>query len=386
MKSYQMVIFFLVVFTVYFAANTYLYFKGHALFPKGRALTWYTIGFIFLVSLFIAGKMLERNHSGIISDVFNVIGGFWLAYMLYAILLYLLSDIGLAMARISGFINPEAVYDIKKWRFIGVNAITVVIIVAGLINALSPVIVSYEVYTDKPLKAGNSVRIAAVSDIHLGSTIRKRSMRKLQSMISSARPQMVLFLGDIVDGEIGPVLRDDLLASFSCPPCGEGVYAITGNHEYIGGIDKTAPYIRSKGIKLLDDEVVTTPSGIVLAGRRDRDSFRYTGAPRASLEKLLTDTDRSAPLIVLDHQPVSPGEAEAVGADLQLSGHTHNGQIWPLSLLVAKIFEIPYGHVRLGQTSIIVSSGFGLWGPRVRIGSRPEVLVIDFISRHQRTP
>jgi len=375
-----MAIFFIVVFTVYFAANTYIYLKGYALAGRGRYSAMYTVTFLLLVSMFIAGKILERNHSGILSDILNIIGGFWLAYMLYAVLLYIITDLGLLAVKVAGISNGELLTGIKKWRFIIVNGITVLVIVAGFFNALAPRIVNYEIETTKSLNGRPEVKIAAVSDIHLGSTIRKRSMRKLQSMIGSVSPDMVLFLGDIVDGEIGPVLRGDLLASFSCPPCREGVYAITGNHEYIGGIERTAPYILSKGIELLDDETVTTPSGVVLIGRRDRDSFRYTGKPRATLDDLLAVADRSAFTILLDHQPVNPGEAAAAGIDLQLSGHTHNGQIWPLSIVVSKMYEIPYGLGRIGETSVIVSSGFGLWGPRVRIGSRPEIVVLRIKS------
>ncbi|MBE0674171.1 MAG: metallophosphoesterase [Bacteroidales bacterium] len=377
MKKYQMVVFFLSVFIIYFGANIYIYFKGSSLFAATGHSSAYLISFIILSSLFIAGKMLERNNSGIISDILNIAGGFWLAYMLYAFLLYLVSDAGLLLVRWFGSFSDEELISIRRWRFILVNAVTVILVVAGFINALTPVIKEYEVSIAKSVPDRAQMKLVAVSDIHLGSTIRKRSMRKLQSMISTIKPDMVLFLGDIVDGEIGPVLRDDLLASFSCPPCMEGVYAITGNHEYIGGIEKTSVYIRSKGLNLLEDETVKTPSGIILVGRKDRDSFRYTGNPRASLEELLGATDRSSPIIVMDHQPYDPRESASIGADIHLSGHTHNGQMWPLSLLVSRIYEFHYGFSRIGSTNVIVSSGYGLWGPRVRIGSRSEIISIN---------
>ncbi len=371
-----MLIFFLIVFAIYFGANSYLFYKGYNVFPKGKQATIYTISFIILVSLFIAGKILERSHSGLLSDILNVAGGFWLAYMFYAFLLYLVSDIGLFAGRISGLFAETDIQDIKKWRFIIVNFLTVTTLVAGFINAMIPKITSYEVSIPKTVPGREQMTIAAVSDIHLGSTIRRRSMRKLQETIGSLKPDMVLFLGDLVDGEIGPVLRGDLLSAFTCPPCREGVYAITGNHEYIGGIDKTAPYIRSKGIALLEDEVVKTVSGVTIIGRRDRDSFRFSGKHRASLKELLNQADTASPLILLDHQPLNPDEAASNDIDLQLSGHTHNGQMWPLSLLVKSIYKIPYGIERIKNTTFIVSSGYGLWGPRVRIGSRSEIVFI----------
>jgi uncharacterized protein len=382
MKNNQMMIFFLIVFAVYFAANGYIFFKGYNLLPGGRQSVVYVLIYILLASMFIAGKMLERNHSSVLSDIFNIFGGFWLAYMLYTFILYLITDIGFLAGRATGLITQADIPGFRQWRFLAVNVVTVLVVMAGFINALSPVVKRYEVSVKKELSGIGELNIVAVSDIHLGSTIRKRSMRKLQGIIGSLKPDLVVLLGDIVDGEIGPVLRGDLLASFNCPPCRDGVLAITGNHEYIGGIDKTATYIRSKGIRLLEDEVVKTASGVTVIGRKDRDSFRYTGIARTDLKELISQADTTSPIILLDHQPYNLSESSAAGVDLHLSGHTHNGQIWPISMLISRIYELPYGFLKSGTTSYIVSSGFGLWGPRVRIGSRPEIVLIKmkFIS------
>jgi predicted MPP superfamily phosphohydrolase len=202
-------------------------------------------------------------------------------------------------------------------------------------------------------------------------------MKKLSEILKKLEPDLVLLLGDIVDGEIGPVLRDDLLKYFTCPECTEGLYAITGNHEFIGGAKRTIPYIESKGIRILKDEVVTIDGGIQLIGRLDRDSKRFYGKERKSLSELVASADTSKPVILLDHQPFDLSESEKQGIDLQLSGHTHNGQMWPLNYLTAKMFELSYGYKKKGRTHFIVSSGFGIWGPRVRSASRSEVLLVN---------
>ena len=113
--------------------------------------------------------------------------------------------------------------------------VSFILIAGGFINALIPHVKTYNITINKPAGGLDSYRIAAVSDIHLGSTIRKRSMKKLSEILVKQEPDLVLLLGDIVDGEIGPVLRDDLLKYFTCPKCNDGLYAITGNHEFIGG-------------------------------------------------------------------------------------------------------------------------------------------------------
>jgi len=164
---------------------------------------------------------------------------------------------------------------------------------------------------------------------------------------------------------------------FTCPKCKDGLLAITGNHEFIGGAKRTIPYIESKGIRILKDEIVTIQGGIQLIGRLDRDSRRFYGKERLSLEELMKQIDKTKPVILLDHQPFRLEESEKNGIDLHLSGHTHNGQIWPLNYITRKIFELSYGYIKKGSTHFIVSSGYGLWGPRIRSGSRSEVLLIN---------
>jgi predicted MPP superfamily phosphohydrolase len=222
-----------------------------------------------------------------------------------------------------------------------------------------------------------TLSVAEVSDIHLGCVIRNRSMKKLSLMLREMKPDAVFLLGDIVDGEMGPVLRDDLLQYFTVPETADGLFAITGNHEFIGGAERTIPYIENKGIRVLKDEMIVLPGGIQVIGRLDRDSRRYYSKERLPLSDLLSEADPLRPVIVLDHQPVNLEEAEASGIDLQLSGHTHNGQFWPLNLITRKIYEVSYGYYRKGNSQFIVSSGFGLWGPRIRSGSRSEVLLVN---------
>ncbi len=377
MKTNQLVIFFTVVFAIYSFANIYIYLKGYGAiqaFHKNKLV--YLSVFLLLSSFFILGKILESRHSTVFSDVLNILGGFWLAFMLYGFLFLFLSDIVSILLRLAGIIDGSNIMAFKKWAYLGTLAISFILIAGGFINALLPRVTEYNISIDKPAGDVKELRIAAVSDIHLGSVIRKRSMKKLSEILKKTEPDVVLLLGDIVDGEIGPVLRGDLLKYFTCPHCRGGMYAITGNHEFIGGADRTIPYIESKGIRVLKDEVVTLDGGIQIAGRLDRDSRRFYGKDRMPLSRLLADADRSKPLILLDHQPYHLDETMNSGVDLQLSGHTHNGQMWPLNHITSKLYEVSYGYRKKGNTHFIVSSGFGLWGPRVRSGSRPEVLLI----------
>lgn len=373
-----MITFILIVLTVYILTNLYIFLKGfNVIHELGNSKLTYSIPFIILSSVFIAGKFLERNNSSVFTDMLNIIGGFWLAFMLYGFLLLLLSDISLGFNKFFHFIPAGSIINFKKWSFFTSIIITSLAILIGFVIAVTPIVRKYDITINKQVTGVNKLRIAAVSDIHLGSIIRKRSMNILSKMLTDLKPDLTLFLGDIVDGEIGPVLRDDLLSEFKCPDCLSGVYAITGNHEYIGGAYRTIPYIESKGFRVLKDEVITLPQGIQLIGRLDRDSFRFTGKERLPLEELMKNVDRSKPIILLDHQPFNLGITEKNEIDLQLSGHTHKGQMWPITYIIKKIYEVGYGYKRKGNTQVIVSSGFGVWGTRIRLGSRSEVLLIN---------
>lgn len=373
-----MLIFFSIVLTIYSLANIYIYYKGYNALPvlqRNRLL--YALTFFLLSVIFILAKILESRHSSVISDAFNIIGGFWLAFMLYGFLFFLLSDILLLALRIPGFVSGENIILFKKWSFIFTVIVSSSLIIGGFINALIPHVKEYNITINKSAGEIKTLRIAAVSDIHLGSIIRKRSMKKLSGILKDLNPDIVLLLGDIVDGEIGPVLRGDLLQYFTGPKCIDGLYAITGNHEYIGGGSRTIPYIESKGIRVLKDEIVTLDGGIQLVGRIDRDSRRFYGKERMPLSELMKQVDTTKPVILLDHQPFHLDESVKYGVDLELSGHTHNGQMWPLNYLTGMIYELSYGYLKKGNTQFIVSSGYGLWGPRVRSASRSEVLLIN---------
>jgi len=176
------------------------------------------------------------------------------------------------------------------------------------------------------------------------------------------------------------VLRNDIgspLRTLSAP---YGIYAVTGNHEYIGGVEKAVQYIESLGIRVLRDSVANIGNFFWLAGREDRDIKRFNGKKRIPLNDILAGIDLSKPLLLVDHQPLGLNEAVEAGVDLQLSGHTHHGQLWPFSLIVKRMYEVSHGYLRKGDTQFYVSNGYGTWGPPVRIGNRPEVAIITLES------
>ena len=135
----------------------------------------------------------------------------------------------------------------------------------------------------------------------------------------------------------------------------------------------------SHGLTLLRDSALLVNNSIYIVGREDRDIKRFSGAERKSLPQLMEGVDRSKPIVLLDHQPYNLHEAAEAGVDLQLSGHTHHGQLWPFGYVTQRIFEVSRGYLQKGGTHFYVSTGFGTWGPPVRTGNRPEIMVFDLV-------
>jgi predicted MPP superfamily phosphohydrolase len=189
-------------------------------------------------------------------------------------------------------------------------------------------------------------------------------------------PDIVLLPGDIVDEDLNPVIKENLGESLRTIKSKFGVFAVTGNHEYIGGVEEAVSYLTENGVHFLRDESILINHTAYLLGREDRSVNRFKNKSRKTLQEIMQGVDKHYPIISMDHQPFHLAEAEENGIDLQLSGHTHNGQLWPLNYITDAIYEVDWGYKRIADTHIYVSCGVGTWGPPVRSGNRPEIVNI----------
>jgi hypothetical protein len=186
-----------------------------------------------------------------------------------------------------------------------------------------------------------------------------------------------LLPGDIVDEDLGPVIKQNLGETLKKIKSKYGVFGITGNHEYIGGVEPACKYLEEHGITMLRDRYVMVNDEIYIVGREDRSIKQFAGKLRKPLEDIMSGIDKLKPIILMDHQPVRLAEAGKNGVDLQLSGHTHHGQLWPFNFITKKVYELSRGYKLNGSTHYYVSCGAGTWGPPVRTGNKPEILLIE---------
>ena len=218
----------------------------------------------------------------------------------------------------------------------------------------------------------DGMRIALVSDIHLGPLLGRAHTERIVRMINEVDADIVAVVGDLVDGTVAELgAAAEPLAGLRAK---RGSYFVTGNHEYFSGYEEWIPEVDSLGLRVLENARVDI-DGLDLAGVNDVTGGQYQHGP--DFAAALGDRDRSRPVVLLAHQPVQIEEAARHGVDLQLSGHTHGGQIQPFGAIVRLQQPVVSGLATIDGTKIYVTNGAGFWGPPVRVGAPPQISVIE---------
>ncbi|GHI19047.1 membrane protein [Streptomyces hydrogenans] len=226
-------------------------------------------------------------------------------------------------------------------------------------------------------RAAHGYRIAVVSDIHLGPILGRAHSQRIVDAINATQPDLIAVVGDLVDGTVenlGPAAEP--LARLRAR---HGSFFVTGNHEYFSGADAWVDHVRELGMRPLRNERLEIPAGFDLAGVDDVAGESEGRGP--DFARALGDRDRSRAAVLLAHQPVVIDDAVAHGVDLQLSGHTHGGQLWPGNLLAELANPTVAGLERYGDTQLYVSRGAGAWGPPVRVGAPSDITVVQLASK-----
>lgn len=331
----------------------------------------YAAAFVVLSLSFIAGRFLERIRLSWLTTLLVWVGSFWLAALVYLFLAVVLID----CFRLLNLLIPIFPDSMSERRVaFAVGLLVLAVIVIGHLNARAPRIRNLNLLIPKDGRTLRALNIAVASDIHLGTIICKSRLERIVKEINALDPDLVLLPGDVVDEDIGPVIKQNLGETLLKIRSRLGVFAITGNHEYIGGAEAACKYLTEHGIRMLRDDAVKLLDSVYLIGREDRAIGQFAGRKRKSLKELMRTVDRSFPIILMDHQPFRLEEAVDAGVDLQLSGHTHHGQIWPFNFITRRVYEVSWGYKRKGNTHVYVSSGVGTWGPPVRTGNTPEIV------------
>ena len=399
MKVMWMIIFFVLPIV----GLSYVLWHIWQMLPWSNPWRWTAVGIAlacFLTMFLGFSGAIERMPLDVASVVYEI-GNSAIFVLLYLVMIFLVLDLGRAVHLI-----PKAWLFGNGYTSLGVFAVMLAIFGYGNAHYYNKVRQPLEIKTDKVISLeedsmdaqGNDsmedaendslrsfgkkvTKIVLLSDLHLGYHNRRSEFKKWVDLINAEHPDLILIGGDIIDSSVRPLLEENVAEEFHCLKA--PVYACLGNHEYYSGEPKAQQFYRDAGIHLLRDSVAKI-GNIAIIGRDDR-----SNPHRKSIAEIIGQAERNRSLtmvsdkkkrkeftILLDHQPYHLEEAEQNGIDFQFSGHTHHGQVWPISWITDAIYEDAFGPLRKGDTQYYVSSGMGIWGGKFRIGTRSEYVVL----------
>ncbi len=308
-----------------------------------------------------------------------VIGAIWFAYLVYFILILLGIDLLRLLNSLIHFFPSFLTnnYEITK----KITAIVIIVLVSAIVflgnlNKRDITIRAINISIPKGNGKLSELNIVMASDLHLSPIDGEKLLSRIVEKINSLEPDIILFAGDIVDDKAEVLLRSGIGESFQKLNPKYGIYAINGNHEFINDVEPSVKYMQDYDFHVLRDNHVLVDSNFYIIGREDVAMKQFTGENRKSLAQIVETVNENYPKILLDHTPVKLEQAEKNNIDIQFSGHTHHGQIWPGNIITNLIYEISWGYKKKGKTHYYVTSGAGTWGPPVRTGSKSEIVNI----------
>lgn len=354
---------FLSMIAAYLCGNIYIFVRALqtlSCLPLGWKAV-FSLGY-WIAALALVLSIFVLRHVEIpepLSQGLFTIGSVWLVFTLYMVLALLVTDI-------ARFFLPS----IKLYGFgISLGAVAC-LLVYGYFNYKHPDINHIDITLDKPL-SGKPIKVVAISDVHLGNGTRKAQLKKFVQMINAQEPDLIIIGGDLIDNSLLPLYQQKMVEELSQLKAPMGIYMAPGNHEYISGMEACERFLKDTPIQLLRDSIVTLPNGLQIIGRDDR-SNRH----RLPITQLMKQADTTKPVLLLDHQPYEVTKKDSLDIDIQFSGHTHRGQVWPMSLLVDNMYEQSHGYRKWKHSHVYVSSGLSLWGPPFRIGTNSDMGVL----------
>ena len=339
----------------------------YTLLPLPTGWRWVIVGLgvlSFLLIFLNFSRAIDRMPLWLARTIYDVANSS-IFVLLYIVIIFLVLDLG-------------RLFRVVPREWLCQNQYTSIVLIIGVFVLFLYANVHYRhkhreqltLTTEKPLS--HPLRLVMASDLHVGYHNTRQELSRWVDLINAEHPDLVLIAGDIIDISVRPLIEEDMAAEFrriQAP-----VYACLGNHEYYAGHPAAQQFYRDAGIHLLRDTAVVV-GDLLLIGRDDR-----TNPRRKPLHQIVAGSTAlmaSHPSILLDHQPHHLEEAEQESVDFQFSGHTHEGQVWPISWITHSVYECAFGSYQRGHTRYYVSSGLGIWGGKFRIGTRSEYIVMD---------
>jgi uncharacterized protein len=374
-------LFLLTFFLIYGGFHFYFFLRVRAAFAPGAATQVILIALLILAMMApIIVRVSERYGFEVLAQFMSWAGYTWMAALLLFFSVSVLVDLYRLLIHFSGLLlqtDVGAWIPVARTIFILPAVVALGMVVCGSFEALNIRTERLEIRSTKIPKATGRIRIVQISDVHVGVLIHGKRLEGILKKVREAEPDLIVSTGDLVDGQIDGMAEAAAQLRAILPRFGK--FAVTGNHEFYAGIDDALDFTAMAGFTTLRGRVATVAGVIELVGVDDPGLHGPGLHGRPSDREVLTRANRGCFTILLKHQPrVEKESADAF--DLQLSGHTHKGQIFPFSLITRLVFPFHSGNYRLTDGALLhVSRGTGTWGPPVRFLAPPEITVIDLM-------
>jgi predicted MPP superfamily phosphohydrolase len=358
----------------YIIPNIYVFFRINYLFiGKGYKL-WYTFIYILLVAIYPLAQSFREDNVNLPVQLLSTVAGYLLPFYLYLFLSVLVFDLFLLLNLLFRMVKVERRKSFS-FRFYALSAmivLSVAIVVAGAINLNTIRVSKYQITLPKRSSTIERLRVAFVSDMHIQRTTNLRFIGQFVRKVNALQPDILLYGGDIVEGDSENETSEEVESTLRKVQTKYGAFGVVGNHEFYGG-QQQGSFFRKAKITMLCDTIIKINSSFYLVGRYD-EHFRN----RKSINEILQTITPDLPIILMDHRPTQLQEVSQTAADVQFSGHTHNGQLFPINYIIHRIYELGWGYKKIRDTHFFVSSGLRLWGPPVKTAGKSEIMVVDF--------
>ena len=253
------------------------------------------------------------------------------------------------------------------------TGVIVVLLIVGRMIAAHPVVRNLELTFDRLPGDKDGYRVVLFSDVHLGTIIGEKFLNRLIDQVNDLKPDLILIPGDLVDEppRYIPWAKEPLKRL----KARDGVIVSMGNHEYYHGAGESVKLFTESGFIFLRDQAIEIPGTVVVAGMDDLTGSRQYKEKPFPLNNYTANINKNLPLIILHHTPARIEEVREAGADLMVSGHAHGGQQWPFEYITRMVFKVKSGLTKFGDLNFFLTTGVGTWGPPIRIGATPEIVV-----------
>lgn len=375
LKSF--IIFVSLVLLIYGGANTYIYRRISTLshLSGGWALAL-KLGLLFCILAYPVSRSLFSVKA--LGVPLTWIGGFWLAAMTYLLLGFLLTDLVRFSDLMFGWFPNWLTGDqIRTDRIFvaGLGGLIVIVLIVGRLIAMNPSVRTVQLKVDQLPEGKDGYKVVLFSDVHLGSLVGKEFLNRLVDQVNGLNADLILIPGDVFDENPAHVpWATEPLSRFRAK---DGVIVSTGNHEFYSDLKACVQMVKDAKLTILRDETVTIPGTAVVVGLDDITASRQFSAKTVPISDIIKDVDPSLPVLVLNHTPGRIAEARLAGVDLIVSGHTHGGQLWPFDYITRMVYGVKRGVTVYDKMNFFLTVGAGIWGPPIRIGASPEVVVME---------